>query len=257
LIESDRYGGEGTGLTGSLRIDSFNGEGLVHGFFNRHGGVSDFPYATLNISFGVGDRVEAVRENRMRLKNALGLTSLISARQVHGDKVLVIDKDADRDFEADGYDALVTKNRQTGLLIQQADCQAVIFYDPAHRVIAAAHSGWRGNVAGIIGKTVRAMADNFGTDPTTVMAAISPSLGPCCAEFINYQGELPEWMHRFQIRPSYFDFWAISRSQLEEAGLVPANIAVAGICTRCNEDYFSFRRNAVTGRCGTVIGLPD
>ncbi|MDF1578465.1 MAG: polyphenol oxidase family protein [Desulfurivibrionaceae bacterium] len=237
-----------------LQLDSFRARGLVHGFFNRHGGVSGSPFASLNVAFGVGDRVEAVRENRTRLKKSLGLGTLVSARQVHGDRVLVVAGEPEGDFEAPGYDALVSE-RPIGLMIQQADCQGVIFYDPRRLAIGAAHVGWRGSVAGTITATVKAMADSFGTDPANLRAAISPSLGPCCAEFVNYRRELPEWMHDFQVRPGYFDFWAISRRQLQEAGLAADNIEAAGICTRCNSDYFSFRRSRVTGRCATAIGL--
>jgi hypothetical protein len=179
---------------------------------------------------------------------------MVSARQIHGTKVLVIDCEPEADLEADGYDALIT-DRRVALLIQQADCQAVIFHDPIRQVIGAAHAGWRGSVAGIIGATVQAMADNFATDPADLKAAISPSLGSCCAEFINYQQELPEWMHDFQVRPNYFDFWAISRVQLQGAGLLSVNIKTAGICTRCSSDHFSYRRSKITGRFATVVGL--
>jgi hypothetical protein len=247
---------EEAGGPGFLQVDSFKQGGLVHGFFNRHGGSSAGPFKTLNLSLGVGDREAAVRENRLRLKKALGLSTLVSLGQVHGNKVLVVDIEPAADLEVDGYDALVS-DRKCGLMIQQADCQAVILYDPLRRVTGAAHAGWRGSVAGVLGTTVEAMVDNFGTDPADLKAAISPSLGPCCAEFINYRRELPEWMHDYQVRPGHFDFWAISRVQLWEAGLLPQNIEIAGVCTRCNTDYFSFRRDAITGRCATVIGLND
>ena len=252
---------DGLGSTSSvepyfLQLDSFDLPGLAHGFGNRHGGVSSDSFASLNISFGVGDNDEAVRENRSRLKQALGFKTMVSARQVHGNKVLVLDSEPEADFEADGYDGLIT-DRRVALLIQQDDCQAVILHDPVRQVIGAAHAGWRGSVAGIIGATVRAMVDHFATDPADLKAAISPSLGSCCAEFINYRQELPEWMHDFQVRPNYFDFWAISHAQLQEAGLQPVNINTAGICTRCSSDHFSYRRSKVTGRCATVIGLVD
>ena len=237
-----------------LQLDSFNLSGLAHGFSDRYGGVSSGAFASLNVSFGVGDDRDAVRENRARLKRAFGFKTMVSARQVHGNKVLLIDREPTADFEADGYDALIT-DQPAALLVQQADCQAVIFHDSVQQVVGAAHVGWRGSVLGIIGATVRAMADNFASDPADLRAAISPSLGPCCAEFVNYQRELPEWMHDFQVRPSYFDLWAISRAQLQEAGLLPVNINTVGICTRCSQDYFSYRRSRVTGRGGTVIGL--
>lgn len=227
---------------------------MIHGFFNRHGGFSAAPFDTLNVSFGVGDHEAAVRQNRARLKGSLGLDTLVSARQVHGNRVLVVDGEPAADFEVDGYDGLVSE-RQGGLMIQQADCQAVIFHDPLRPAIGAAHVGWRGSVAGTIGATVQAMVETFGSDPAVLQAAISPSLGPCCAEFANYRRELPEWMHAFQVRPDYFDFWAISAKQLRDSGLSPGNIRTAGVCTRCNSDFFSFRREKITGRGATVIGI--
>jgi copper oxidase (laccase) domain-containing protein len=57
------------------------------------------------------------------------------------------------------------------------------------------------------------------------------------------------------VQPNYFDFWAISRAQLCGAGVLPENITVAEVCTYCNQDYFSYRRNKETGRFGSVIGL--
>ncbi|MCK4838059.1 MAG: laccase domain-containing protein [Desulfobulbaceae bacterium] len=237
-----------------LQLESFDRPGLGHAFSNRSGGVSSGAFASLNVSFGVGDGRDAVHENRARLKRALGFKTMVSARQVHGNKVLVIDRDQDQDLEVDGYDALIT-DRPIALLIQQADCQAVILHDPVKQVVGAAHVGWRGSVLGSIGATVRAMADNFASDPADLRAAISPSLGPCCAEFVNYRRELPEWLHDFQVQPNYFDFWAISRAQLQGAGLLPVNINTAGICTCCSSDHFSYRRSRVTGRGATVIGL--
>ena len=103
-------------------------------------------------------------------------------------------------------------------MIQQADCQAVLLHDPHRRAIAAVHCGWRGSVVGIIGKTIAAMQRYYRSIPADLTAFIGPSLGPCCGEFINYPDELPRWMHQYQVRPSYFDFWEISRQQLLGAG---------------------------------------
>lgn len=229
-------------------------EPLVHGVFGRHGGGSSVPFASLNVSFGVGDDPAAVRANRAAIKRSLGLTTLVSARQVHGERILTVTSEPAADFEADGYDALIT-NCRTGLMIQQADCQAVILLDPVGPALGLVHAGWRGSTVGILGATVRAMGEAFGTDPSRLRAAISPALGPCCAEFRNYQEELPTWMHGFQVRPDFFDFPAISARQLAEAGLRPERITWAGACTRCTPDYFSYRRDRVTGRFATVAAL--
>jgi copper oxidase (laccase) domain-containing protein len=88
-----------------------------------------------------------------------------------------------------------------------------------------------------------------------LFAAISPSLGPCCGEFVNYHQELPEAFHGYQIRPNYFDFWAISKDQLRDSGVRSEQIEIAEKCTVCEEDYFSYRRDGVTGRFASVIGL--
>ena len=231
-----------------------------HAMFCRSGGISDPPFASLNVSFGVGDDSDAVKANRHNLKQCLGIKYLVSANQVHGDQV-VFAKDIRQDTEFKNSDGLITSQPGVGLLIQQADCQAVLLHDPAQEVIAAVHSGWRGSALNIIGKTVARMQDNYGVTPADLRAVISPSLGPCCAQFTNYHLELPESFRSWQVQPCYFDFWAISRHQLTEAGLKNEHIETTGICTMCSKDFFSYRRavrqgDGTTGRNGSVISLP-
>jgi YfiH family protein len=236
-----------------LPIDFWSG--LSGAFFNRHGGVSPVPFDSLNVSYGVGDAADRVDRNRRLVQDRLGLSTLISARQVHGDRILMISNQLTSACEYDGYDALITNQHGVGLMIQQADCQAVVLYDPDNRVVANVHVGWRGSVAMIIIKIIQRLTAEFGTDPSRLRAAISPSLGPCCAEFVRFQAELPPEFHPYQARPAYFDFWAISRWQLQEAGVLPEHIRTAGICTRCDHSYFSYRREGITGRSATVVAL--
>ena len=242
--------------------DLFDDPRCSAAFFNRHGGGGRSVFSTKNVSFGVGDEASAVRKNRELVRRSLQLDRLVSARQVHGDRIhcYLGEVPGELSGEIDGVDALITDRPGTGLMIQQADCQAVLLFDPARPAIAAIHCGWRGSVAGIIGKTIARMAECFGTDPTDLRAAVSPSLGPCCAEFIHYKDELPAAFHDFQVRDRYFDFWAISRWQLEEEGISREAITVAGICTACSPDYFSYRRacrkrDGITGRNCSVIAL--
>ena len=235
-----------------------------HAMFSRQGGVSASPFTGLNLSFSVGDNSAAVSQNREKVKRQLNVQYLASAVQVHGDQVTVV-KGLASDQEYKESDALITGQKGVGLLIQQADCQAVLLHDPQRKVIGAVHSGWKGSVANIIAKTVRAMQENFGTSPEDLRAVISPSLGPCCAEFVHYEKELPLPFHQWQVTDNYFDFWAISRWQLRAAGLRNENIETIGICTMCNEDFFSYRRAnktenlrgklGVTGRNGSVIAI--
>jgi len=112
----------------------------------------------------------------------------------------------------------------------------------------------------IIDKTVKKMHTVFSSEPVDLQAFVSPSLGPCCAEFIHYREELPGAFHAFQVKPSYFNFWEITRRQLTGAGLANENIEISGICTSCSNDYFSYRRacrngDGRTGRHCAVISL--
>ena len=223
--------------------------------FSRHGGASEAPYQSRNVGLHVGDDEAKVLRNRALLREEFGLARLVSAHQVHGESVLHVDWLPEADVEHAGYDALMTNIPEVGLMIQQADCQAVMLYDPEHGAVANIHSGWRGSVANIIAKTVAAMVAAYGTRPPALLAAISPSLGPCCGEFVRYRTELPLSFHGYQVRPNHFDFWAISRDQLRDCGVRSEQIEIAGSCTVCDGDYFSYRRDRITGRFASVIGM--
>ncbi len=231
-----------------------------HHFFNRNGGVSRGIFSSLNVGHSVGDDPGSVEENRRRVKERMGGGRLISARQVHGDRVYPVHGDDQQDREVDGFDALVTAEMNTILLIQQADCQAVLLHDTHRQVIAAIHCGWRGSVSNIIARTVNLMHQQYRSSPSAIKAFIGPSLGPCCAEFIHFEKELPEALHGYQVQPAYFDFWKISTQQLVQAGLKREQIDIAQVCTSCSDDYFSYRRacrtaNGITGRHCSAIRL--
>jgi YfiH family protein len=231
--------------------------GVAHGFFTRQGGVSAGPYASLNVSQAVGDQPGLAATNQRLVQQALGLSGLASAAQVHGGHAAVITS-LEQVGAADipDVDILVTTVRGLGLLIKQADCQAVMLYDPANRVVANVHCGWRGQINNILAEAVALLRDRFGSRPQDLYAAIGPSLGPCCAEFINFRQEFPAALWGYQVRPTYFDLWRLSRDQLVAAGLKPDRLDVAELCTRCGAaDFFSYRRNRVTGRQGAVIAL--
>ncbi len=229
-------------------------------FTKRHGGVRNHPHHSLNLSHGVGDNEEMVILNRARLKKKHSIPFLLSAKQVHGDKIFIADLPLLSDLEVDGYDALMTNVSGIGLLIQQADCQGISLFDPVRFSIACVHSGWKGSVLNILAKTVSAMRTEYRSDPADLQAFISPSLGPCCAEFSNHPQELPSSFLAFQVKENYFNFWQVSRMQLLKAGLRDENITIAGVCTSCSPEFFSYRRacregDGRTGRCGTVIAL--
>lgn len=234
---------------------------------DRHAGSSSAPFASLNVGLQVGDERRCVLENRRRIKDALGLKALFFARQVHGvghiciNSQMVETADHEIDLAAEsGCDALITDLSEVGLAVQHADCQAVLLYDPLTPVVAAVHCGWRGSVQNIVGSTVERLVQDYGVNPASLCAFIGPSLGPCCAEFIHYEEELPEHFYPYRIGENHFDFHAISRMQLVAAGLEAERITTRDVCTCCSADYFSYRRASrqgrqQTGRNCTVIYL--
>ncbi|MEN8189026.1 MAG: polyphenol oxidase family protein [Thermodesulfobacteriota bacterium] len=233
---------------------------LVAASHDRHGGVSSSPFDNLNISYGVGDIDSVVTENRNRIKAGHGFSTLCSGRQVHGDRILIIDQKPAADSEVDGFDAFITSQPGVGLMVQHADCQPVVLYDPVKNVAAGLHCGWRGSVINIIQKTVLKMAETYGCNPSDIHSSVGPSLGPCCAEFVNHPTELPPSFSAHSAKENYFNFWKISKSQMLGAGLLANHISLIQICTSCNSGFFSYRRacrdgNGITGRNGTVIGL--
>lgn len=227
---------------------------VVHGVFLRHGGTSKGPCATLNLGDGGSDHSETVKMNRELVRKAIGVEHLVFPHQTHGTNVQrITSKNIGKLPQAD---AIFTTEKNIGLGVTHADCQAAIFYDPVHEAIAVVHSGWRGSAQNIYARSLEAMQREIGTQPQNLIVCISPSLGPDHAEFKNYKQELPQDFWTFQVKPNYFDFWAISRKQLSALGILDKNIEITETCTVCNpKDYFSYRREKDTGRHGTVVAL--
>ncbi|MDY6972501.1 MAG: polyphenol oxidase family protein [Thermodesulfobacteriota bacterium] len=230
---------------------------LIHGVFTRRGGVSEGPYNSLNTSYAVGDRQENVAANLRRVKEAVGAERLICMNQSHGDGILILRQGhSDLPCEFPCVDAIITDVPGNALLVKQADCQGVIVFDPIKRVVANIHCGWRGNVLNILGSVLTRMKEVFGCRGSDLLAAVGPSLGPCCAEFVDHERIFPVSFKHFMVRENYFDLWAVSCRQLLDAGLLQENIEIAGICTRCSTDlFYSYRGEGRTGRFGTVAML--
>jgi YfiH family protein len=235
---------------------------IRHAVFTRLGGCSRGPFRGLNVSFDCGDERAAVAANRRLLARAAGGGDLVGLRQTHGTALLGLTREDPEDRPPRGTapsaDGAVTDVAGWLLLIQVADCQSVMLYDPRRRVVANVHCGWRGSIANILGGAVTLMQKRFGCHPETIMAGIGPSLGPCCAEFVNYRREIPEKFWGYRVGRDHFDFWALSRDQLRTAGLPEGQIECGQICSRCNPHlFFSYRRARETGRFAAVIGLAE
>jgi len=234
---------------------------IRHGIFTRQGGFSKGCYQGLNVGMGSGDNVYHVLQNRAAISGCMGHSELVFANQVHGTAIInhsgcVSSGNNPMLRKAGSGDAMITDAPGQSLVIQAADCQAVLIYDPVRKAVADIHSGWRGSIQNIIGLTVHAMIKEYGSDPKNLLAGIGPSLGPCCAEFIHYRTEIPKALWSYKNSSDCFDFWAMSKDQLTGAGISTNNIVSSNLCTRCRTDlFFSYRKEKSTGRFAAVIGI--
>lgn len=227
---------------------------VAHAVFLRSGGVSSHHFSSLNLSDNVGDHPDCVKVNREQVRKALALDQVVYAQQNHGVNVHRITKKNTSQIPA--ADALFTTEKGVGLAVTHADCQGAIFYDPVHEAVGVAHAGWKGSAQNIYARLIETMHREIGTQPHNLLVCISPSLGPDHAEYKNYKHDFPDGLWSFQVRPNHFDFWAISRKQLLESGILEKNIEMSQVCTVCSpKECFSYRREKETGRNATVVGL--
>lgn len=151
-----------------------------HGFFTRRGGVSEGPFASLNVSLSSADARENVLENRARIARRLQAEpdNLVGLTQVHGSAVAVV-SEIWRPGEGPRADAMVTRTRGVVLGIITADCAPVLFADAKAGVIGAAHAGWRGAASGVLEATIAAMRD---LGAASIRAAVGPCIGQASYE---------------------------------------------------------------------------
>jgi YfiH family protein len=164
---------------------------------------------------------------------------VVTVHQVHSNLVISNHGAAARTEDAD---ALIDNTTGIAIGIKTADCVPVLLVDPVRRAVAAIHAGWRGTAAAIVPAAIRAMANEFGTRPEDLHAAIGPAIGACCYEVG------PEVASEFGVLATghvHLNLAAVNARQLQAAGVLRDNISIAGECTRCNpERYHSFRRDA-------------
>jgi YfiH family protein len=218
-------------------------------FTTRRGGASSGPFASLNLGRSTEDDPAAVAENHARLAGLVGVPEERIARggQVHGrDVVRHAEAPAGPTGPADGH---ATNLPELGVLVLTADCLPVAL--AAEGAVAMVHAGWRGLAAGVLDEGLAALRDLGADGP--VRAAIGPGAGGCCYEVGDEVREafadVPEARDGRRI-----DLARVARSRLEAAGA--QEVHVAGLCTMCDERFFSHRRDrGVTGRQGGVAWL--
>ena len=234
----------------------------AQGFTTRNEGVSRPPYNSLNLGTSTLDSHNSVMGNRSILARAFGtrVERLVTVTQTHGTDILVIDTmNPDyAHFQKLECDGIITN--QPGLMVGVcvADCAPVLLLDPANKVVAALHAGWKGTAGGIVKKGVDALASLFGSDISAILAAIGPSIGRCCYEvdepvrneFTKEGGSWGEIAVGTGDGKWLLDLSLANVHQLLEAGVLRENIETTDLCVSCNKaTFFSYRRDKEeTGR---------
>ena len=240
-----------------------------HGFSTRLGGVSQGIFSSMNLSFTRGDDEGAVRENFRLFCETIGVSYdrvVVSAQEHHTNIYNATAADCGRGVTRErGYtdiDGLLTDEPGVVLCTQYADCVPLFFADPVQRVVGTSHSGWKGTVARIGAVTVERMCRDYGCRREDIIAAVGPSIGPCCFEVDEPVYEafhtMEEWDDACaRVRPGQkfdIDLWEINRRILLGAGIREEHLDVTDLCTKCHPDVFWSHR--VTGKeRGSLAGL--
>jgi YfiH family protein len=234
--------------TTSLRLIRSSRIAAAHGFSTRLGGVSAGRYATLNVGGKWGDEAANVDENRRLLARDGGFdpAQLATVHQVHGNACVRANGKGALLLAAIDADALVASEPGRAVGVYTADCVPILFSDGEGRV-AAAHAGWRGTVADVVGATVEQLIAE-GARREEIHAALGPSIGPCCfevgeevaAQFAAIEGAV---IRKSGAKP-HVDLWRANSHFLVAAGLKVDQLDVSPPCTMCDrERFFSFRRD--------------
>lgn len=202
--------------------------------FCRHGFIERIP--GIDVSH---DKAEALKRldavhREIRREIGIGDWPILTAQQVHGDQIAVVDTLPDRDQEFAGCDGLVTNQKRIALGIHVADCCAIYIVDPKTPAIGLVHSGKKGTERAIVSNAIQQMREHFGSDPAELIVQLSPCIRP----------------------PHYeIDFAAKIIEQCRASSM--KNIHDSGVCTACDIDrYYSYRaEKGKTGRMLALLGL--
>ena len=247
---------------------------MRHGFSTRLGGVSEGFLSSMNLSFTRGDDPEKVRENFRRMGTAIGFETkdLVLSDQTHTANVRrVTEADRGKGFDKEkdytDTDGLITNVPGLMLVTIYADCVPLYFVDPVHKAIGLSHSGWKGTVHRMGKVTLERMAEEFGTRPEDVQAAIGPSICQDCYEvsedvaeafmneFADHQDD--QLVYRKDNGKYQLNLWRANELVLLEAGIRPEYLTITNVCTCCNHELlFSHRAShGQRGNLGAFLGL--
>ena len=227
----------------------FDKNGIVAGFTNRFGGVSEGKFSSLNLGDHVGDNPADVIKNREILAQNLGVRQLKFMKQIHSDKVFVLE---DEKEELPECDAVITNLSDIGICVLVADCSPVVMIDEKRGVICVAHAGRAGVTLKICTKAFGLMSEKFGSKADEMSVFVGANIKGDCYEV----GELDLGEFNAYKIGRNFDMNAALRDEFSALGV--KNLNFSEVCTHCDKRYFSYRRDGVCGRfCGFAVKFKD
>jgi polyphenol oxidase len=249
--------------------------GLAAGITTKKGGSSTGVYEDFNMGFHVGDQLDAVCSNRSQLADLIQfpLKSWVGAEQTHDTVIRKITKN-DRGKGSDSYDnafkgtdGFYTNEEGILLTLCYADCVPLFFISPVHRMIGAAHAGWKGTVNGIAQKMIEKWGEE-GIPPNEIFAVIGPSICEKCyivndyvINFVENTLEDVEKKPYNTIKEGQYtlDLQELNKIILLKAGVPEKNIQMTKLCSSCDQsEFFSHRRDqGKTGRMLSYIGWKE
>lgn len=222
----------------------------------RHGGVSPLPYNDLNLGAHVGDEINLVTQNRALLQASLSLpSSPVWLEQVHGTEVLTLP--CKSSMSSPIADASYTHVSGQVCVIMTADCLPILLCNKSGTEIAAVHAGWRGLCDGVIETCIA----NFDSPANELIAYLGPAIGP---EAFEVGAEVKQaFVDQYADDQKYFRAteakFVANLQGLAHARLLRAGVTECNFANRCTyshaDDFFSYRRDGITGRMASLIWL--
>jgi len=209
-----------------------------------------------NLAFHVTKNTNQVNLARKNLakKYNFDINNLKYMNQIHGNNVQIVSKEQNL-YECD---ALITNLKDTALMVMVADCIPVLIWDDKKEVIAAVHAGRNGTFKEISKKTVSHMIEHFGCKKEDISVHLGASINSCCYEVGRDLADIAikNFGEKYIIMRDgkyYLDLQTLNFDQLISIGIKAENIDISDECSCCNKDYFSYRRDGITGRFAGVI----
>lgn len=235
-------------------------------FTSRTGGYSRQQFESLNLAYHIGDDRDVVRKNRqLIIKNNLNTEAeyIYSVLQIHGNNIVFIDRDIGHRDGAipEEADCIMTCLENKPIMVMGADCALILIADIGKRAVCAVHAGWKGTYNKILGESLAVFYDRFDSKKKDIHIFIGPCIRGCCYNIDS--GLADEFRRKFgdgkylfdREDGPFLDIVELNMIQIRDFGIPEDNVYDSRICTGCDRDYYSYRREGLTGRHGAIAAI--